>query len=792
MIQTQEVYHPMYTDKDKFIVLITGGRGCETPTQEVIMADLTIKQIKDIRVGDLVMGIDGTPRKVLDVHSGHSLMYRVQQSNGDDYFVNEEHILALRKSKSAATDKGRLLKNGKYQSKHGRYPQYGRDINMPIAEYLSHSKRFRYHFRGFKAGAIPYKAQPVQIEPYMLGLWLGDGTSIFPRITNPDVEVRKWLQDYCKRNGQRYYEKWSKGAAHIGIVADRRKDGNAFMNALRYYDIVGNKHIPQEYISNTDTVRLELLAGLIDTDGSFDGWNYEISQKSECLAKQIKYIADTLGFRTSLHTKKAKIGEKDCRVYYRISISGDISRIPCKVVRKQVRQDCYCHRTFLESSLTITEAGIGDWVGIELDGDKRYIHSDGTVTHNSGKSYNASTFVERLTFELSKVIADDGEVRKLVHTILYTRYTMTSASISVIPEFLEKIEADGTQQYFRATRTDVTNVMTGSQIMFRGIKTSSGNQTAKLKSIHGITTFVCDEAEEWTSEREFDTIMLSIRQKGIQNRVIIIMNPTDSNHFIYQKYIKDTHKLVEYDGVPVQISTHPNVLHIHTTYLNNTEHLSEEFVREVQQMKENNPEKYAHVVMGRWADVAEGAVFKKWGIVDEFPRECKHIARGLDFGYSNDPSACVKVGILNNDLYVDEQFYRTGMSSAELIAELKKDNAFVYSESADPRLIDEISMSGVIIYPVDKSGQSILAGIEGIKDYDNLFITKRSYNVQDELRNYTWDKDKDGNYINQPIDRYNHAIDALRYWYLGKILGKVLRKKETATTKNNINNFGVF
>lgn len=415
-----------------------------------------------------------------------------------------------------------------------------------------------------------------------------------------------------------------------------------------------------------------------------------------------------------------------------------------------------------------------------------------TGGRGSGKSYNASTFIERLTFELSKVIGDDGEVRKLVHNILYTRYTMTSASISVIPELLEKIEADGTQQYFRATRTDVTNVMTGAQIMFRGIKTSSGNQTAKLKSIHGITTFVCDEAEEWTSEQEFDTIMLSVRQKGIQNRVIIIMNPTDSNHFIYQKYIKDTHRLVEYDGVPVQISTHPNVLHIHTTYLDNTDHLSEEFLKEVQLMKEKNPEKYAHVVMGRWADVAEGAVFKKWGIVDEFPKECKHIARGLDFGYTNDPSACIKVGILNNDLYIDEQFYRTGMSSAELIAELKKDNTFVYSESADPRLIDEIGMSGVIIYPIDKSGQSILAGIEGLKDYDNIFVTKRSYNVQNELRNYTWDKDKNGNYINQPIDKYNHAMDALRYWYLGKILGKVLRKNATIKTNFNINNFGVY
>ena len=182
-----------------------------------------------------------------------------------------------------------------------------------------------------------------------------------------------------------------------------------------------------------------------------------------------------------------------------------------------------------------------------------------TGGRGSGKSFNGSTFVERLTFARGK-----GPYQNVVHQILYTRYTMVSAHISIIPEFMEKIELDGTSKYFKTTKTDVLNKRTGSRIMFRGIKTSSGNQTAKLKSIHGITVFVCDEAEEWTNEIDFEKIVLSIRQVGIDNFVIIIMNPCDSNHFIYKKYIEKTHKLVEIDGVQVQISTHQNVLHIHT------------------------------------------------------------------------------------------------------------------------------------------------------------------------------------------------------------------------------------
>lgn len=387
----------------------------------------------------------------------------------------------------------------------------------------------------------------------------------------------------------------------------------------------------------------------------------------------------------------------------------------------------------------------------------------------SGKSHFVSSFLERLTFEMTPV-------DKIVHQILYTRYTMVSANISIIPEFLEKAELDGTQKYFRSTRSDVTNRMTGSTVMFRGLKTSSGNQTAKLKSIHGITTFVVDEAEEWVSEKEFETIMLSIRQKGIQNRIIIVMNPTDNNHWVYKRFIENTHKEVMYDGVPVQISTHPNVLHIHTTYLDNIENLSQEFINEVEDMKANNPEKYAHTVMGRWADVAEGAVFKHIGVVKEFPKWCKKVAIGLDFGYTNDVSAAMMCGMIDDNLYVDELFYRTSMLSSDLIKALHRYEMKVFSDSADPRLVQEIHNGGIKIYPVEKGAGSIIAGIDKMKSL-NIFVTERSYNLRKEFLNYVWDKDKDGNYINQPIDAWNHGIDATRYWVLATLLGKIQKPK---------------
>lgn len=402
-----------------------------------------------------------------------------------------------------------------------------------------------------------------------------------------------------------------------------------------------------------------------------------------------------------------------------------------------------------------------------------YNNTDKLITlitggRGSAKSFNVGTFIERLSFESG-------------HKMLYSRYTMTSADISVIPEFQEKIDLEGTNDFFDITKKDIINTFSDSVIMFRGIRTSSGNQTAKLKSIQGLTTFVCDEAEEWNSEEDFDKLVLSIRQKGIQNRVIIIMNPTDSNHFIYKKYIEKTHRLIEIDGVQVQISTHPNVLHIHTTYLDNIENLSPQFIQEMKRMKEEELEKYAHVAIGRWSDVAEGAIFKRFEIVDSIPDYAKKRGIGLDFGYSNDPSAAIECALIDNDLYLDELFYRTRMLSGEISDSLKPFRLKVISESADPRLIQEISNSGILIYPVDKSNinskSSILAGIDKMLEL-NLKVTRRSYNLLYELRKYTWDKDKDGNYINKPIDKYNHALDAARYWVLGEVLGRILKPKQ--------------
>lgn len=390
-----------------------------------------------------------------------------------------------------------------------------------------------------------------------------------------------------------------------------------------------------------------------------------------------------------------------------------------------------------------------------------------TGGRGSGKSYNAATFIERLSFEAG-------------HKILFSRYTMTSAGVSVIPEFQEKIELDGFINKFHITQTDIVNKFSGSEIFFRGIKTSSGNQTANLKSIQGLTTFCGDEMEEWQSESDFDTLRLSIRHKGIQNRCILIMNPTDDEHFVYKKYIKDTHKIVDIDGVDVQISTHPDVLHIHTSYLDNIENLHPQFLTEVDRLKEKaiqqatrpdgtidksifNKSKYATKIIGRWSDVAEGVIFTDWEEGD-FDFSLPY-AYGQDYGFSLDPDTLVKVAVdkSRNRVYVHEEYYDRKQLGTNDLYEMNKSRIrytydLIVADSAEPRLIADLKDLGLNIKSCEKGDGSVKAGILALQDY-TIVVTPASVNIKNELKNYKWSDKKAG----IPVDANNHAIDAIRY-----------------------------
>ena len=166
--------------------------------------------------------------------------------------------------------------------------------------------------------------------------------------------------------------------------------------------------------------------------------------------------------------------------------------------------------------------------------------------------------------------------------VLFTRYTMVSAHLSIIPEFLEKIGILGLDTIFSINKSEVLNTSTKSDILFRGIKTSSGNQTASLKSLQGINCWVLDEAEELIDENIFDTIDLSIREKKVQNRIILVLNPVTKEHWIYKRFFEERGVLSGFNGIK------DNVCYIHSTYLDNKTNLSKSFLERIYRIKSTN------------------------------------------------------------------------------------------------------------------------------------------------------------------------------------------------------------
>lgn len=374
-----------------------------------------------------------------------------------------------------------------------------------------------------------------------------------------------------------------------------------------------------------------------------------------------------------------------------------------------------------------------------MSSDSRYYIVTGG--RGSGKSYSINLLLVLLTYE-------EG------HTILFTRFTLSSAYISIIPEFIDKIETLNIQEHFRITKDEIINRLSGSKIIFKGIKTSSGDQTANLKSLTNVTTWVMDEAEELVDESIFDKIDLSVRNLNRQNRVIMILNPVTKEHWIYSRFFEDK-------GVMESSNTiKDNTTYIHTTYLDNLENLSDSYLRQIEDIKQRRPDKYKHQMLGGWLQKAEGVIFSNWR-VGSFKRVGVSVF-GQDYGFAADPSTLVETNIdtANKIIYLKECFFLKGLTTSEIaLLNLKHAGTnLIVGDSAEPRLLSEIKSKGCNVVKAIKGQGSITYGISLLQDYD-MIVDDNSINLIKELNNYSWLEKKS----KTPQDNWNHLIDAIRY-----------------------------
>ena len=365
-----------------------------------------------------------------------------------------------------------------------------------------------------------------------------------------------------------------------------------------------------------------------------------------------------------------------------------------------------------------------------------------TGGRGSGKSFEVGAMASTLSFQSG-------------HKILFTRQTMTSAHLSIIPEFQEKIDLMEANDLFEVNKGEIRNKKSGTDIIFKGIKTSSGDQTANLKSLQGVTTWILDEAEELVDEDIFDKINLSIRQKGVQNRIVLILNPATKEHWIYKRFFESEGITEGFNG------TKGNVTYIHTTYLDNIDNLDQSFINEIEKIREGNPKKYKHVILGGWLDKAEGVVFTNWRF-GEFNPDNLQTSFGQDYGFSIDPTTLVEVAIdkTKKIIYVKEHLYKPKLTTSEIVFYNKNiaRERLIIADSAEPRLIAEMAANGCNIIPTAKGPGSITAGLALMQDY-TIIVDEASNNIAKEFNNYVYSDKKSG----LVIDNWNHAIDAIRY-----------------------------
>ncbi len=356
---------------DLVIIAARPGMGkCLALGTRVVMFDGTLRRVEDVREGDLLMGDDSTPRRVLSLARGRENMYWVRQNKGDDYRVNESHILSLKRSRNEGPHR------------------HGDVLNIEVRDWLTKGPKFQSNYKGYKV-AVEFAEKAVPLDPYFLGVWLGDGASGNCRITGQDAEIIDYLHEYAAELGMQ---------VTTGVVADRcnsygitrgRQGGSlaeySVQDELRQLDVLNNKHIPQAYLINSTEYRLRLLAGLIDSDGHLDPVSngYEITQKNQELARQIKFLCDSLGFRTSLIKKRAaisKIGYES--EVWRVRIYGDLNRVPVRVARKKANPWA-SPVDWRMTGISVAFDKEDDYYGFELDGNHLFLLADCTVTHNT-------------------------------------------------------------------------------------------------------------------------------------------------------------------------------------------------------------------------------------------------------------------------------------------------------------------------------------------------------------------------------------------------------------------------
>lgn len=580
-----------------------GGRGsgkCLGRGTMLLRADASLVAVEDVKVGDLLLGPDGAPRTVLSLAAGIGPLYKVTQKTGMSYVCNDAHILVLERSQHARTDYGSISAAGNRQRPGGRYAGYDSGHGYSLitaAELAKKPGRFKAQHFGFRRAVIG-EPKALPIDPYLLGVWLGDGAENAPTITNVDAELIEWLERVCELNGWKFTAIACKaGRAGQFYLGNKFTREGSFMGQLRAAGVLGKKHIPEAYFGASLEQRRALLAGLIDTDGCVSNGCIEISQARELLADQIMRLAHGLGLKCSKREQFNTCNKKRCRSF-RLQIGGNIDTLPLLINRKReaalaVRKNKDWRRTRID----VEPIGDGEYFGFELDGDRLFMLADGTVTHNT-MTFAKMTAIRALMWDQA---GREGAIvcgREYLNSIDDSSLAEVKAAIESEPELLRPHFEIG-EKYIRTRSRRISYKFSGMD----------KKTIMSLKSKAKILLLWADEAEPIT-DKAWDIVVPTLRQED--SELWVTWNPARKASATDRRFrqTKDPRfKVVEMNWR--DNPWFPAILE-----------------RQRLRWLANDPDGYDHVWEGAYATAVKGAYFTKQ--LSALKREGRYCRVGAD------------------------------------------------------------------------------------------------------------------------------------------------------------------
>jgi len=342
------------------------------------------------------------------------------------------------------------------------------------------------------------------------------------------------------------------------------------------------------------------------------------------------------------------------------------------------------------------------------------------------------------------------------------RYILSDIRNSIFREITDRAEENGIDDKLHIS--DMTIEYGLNSINAVGFRKSSGDQKSKLKSLASYNCVIIEEADE-IPEDDFVQLDDSLRTMKGDITIILLLNPPAKDHWIIKRWcnLEDSEQPGFY--IPTLKPEIKDTVIIRADYHSNEKNIAPTSVTKYEEYKISKPSHYYNMIKGYVPETVQGLIYPNMQIIEELPNEARLKRRGLDYGYTNDPSAIVDVYEWNNAYIWDEVLYKKGMSNKDLadVIKMQPEQVLLIPDSSEPKSNDELTSYGINLVAAQKGQGSVNFGIQNCQE-KTIYITRRSLNLIEEKNNYAWMIDKKtGETINTPIDMWNHGMDAGRY-----------------------------